>query len=240
MFKHITSVLLIGWLLMDSASAKQLTIKNDKLQQIDRQANVLRSTGTDGFIIFEDQHINISELAGIEFEFELAKPIVKPELFELFWKTDDTGFNEVQKAIFFITPNRLGAEPQTHYAFYLPLDTLYNFNGYHLNEINDRVFTGLRLDFPAKENFQITLKKAALIMLNALPSDPEVEILEPYERMSLHSKGKLSALTHKLSIGFDFGIKRFFDDTLFAIFWLFSLFVVVALLLLSLSCFRRA
>jgi len=203
------------------ADAQPLSLDADNFQQIlvdNNGSDVFKSSGNDAYIVTDKLDTPVKDISGV---------VIEPALFELFWTTDDTGFNETQKAMFL-----LPAKQNKAYSIYLPLADLYNFAGYGLNEIAERVLTSIRLDLPAVEGFELRLDSFKLVKQTD-SVDPTVTKIEPIERMLLHSKGKGAALSHKMKVTFAYGVKRLFADSWFAVIWLLMIFLVLCLLVCS-------
>ncbi|NNC99474.1 MAG: hypothetical protein HKN85_04775 [Gammaproteobacteria bacterium] len=187
----------------------------------ENDSGFLTNTGSDGFITLANVDRTREQLCGLELKLEFLQALERPALFEIFWRTRDSGYSERNKGFFII--NQEDSKSTTRYL--LPLCKMFHYSGNINNGQRQAPIHGLRIDYPG--NKTVSIKFHSLAFLDAritsqlLAGGPsEMIILEPYERIEAKAFTSMDVALPKLLFALEQGLGRITRDLAFLIFWL--------------------
>lgn len=234
--RNLVGLTICAFILFSSASmaftqSEQFSDYELKDLQSDQQGFIQNTSG-DGFLVLNNIDLNRAEMCGLSMIMEFKEPPFRATVFDLYWRTAQTGFSESQKGFFIV--NEKDARFKNSYA--IPLCKLYNFSGNLNQPQNQANITSFRIDFPPNKTVAVrfeTIRFVDSFALSQLMSIDEGVVLEPYESVSGRSFTSLDVIVPKLIFAFEEGVKRFVSDVPFLIFWLLLIVILKGLMLWS-------
>ena len=196
---------------------------------VENERGFLKNTSNDGHIILSNMMLTREQMCGVIFSIEFENTPLKPSLFDVYWRTSKHGFREGQKATFIISHQSAVQKNQ----YLLPMCKLYGFSGNVNSPEKQANVTGFRIDYPANKDLSLKITDLAFTDSKSLSDIKNTIVLEPYERVSAKSFASFDVVIPKLIFAFEEGLKRMTADKLFLVFWLFLIFVLKCLVLLS-------
>ena len=193
----------------------------------------ISNTSSDGYLVLNNINLNRAQMCGLQLSFEFKQTPQRASLFDVYWRTAQTGFSESQKAFFII--NQQDAANKNTYI--VPLCKLFSFSGNLNQPLQQANITAFRLDYPPNKDTALRIETIQLLDSQAMSTESygasQAIVLEPYETISANSFTSLDVIIPKLIFAFEEGLKRFTSDVPFLIFWLFLIFLLTVLILLS-------
>lgn len=195
----------------------------------------LRNTSSDSYFVIDDLDLSREQSCGLSFRMSFRKPLDKPTIFDIYWRTAKLGFSEANKAFFIV--NNVDSTLPTDYI--VPLCKLHGFSGNVNKSALQENISSIRLDYPSDKFISVKFDNLELIDSKAVSlisksSSDEIKFLEPYERVSASAFTSLDVVIPKLFFSFEHGIKRLGSDVGFLVFWLLLLGLLMFLLIRSL------
>jgi len=181
----------------------------------------IANTGSDGFLIFRDVEMSRDQACGIELDIEFKSAMPRPGIFEIFWRSAEQGFSEQRKAFVIINQSHT----QARQRFMIPLCKLYHYSGNLNQPERQSIINALRFDYPTNKEIALRFHSIRLIDAETMngqlqQSEPEIVILEPYERVSARSFASFDVALPKLYFAYEEGLQRISQDKPFLVVWL--------------------
>ena len=232
---------IVIWVLgmaLSSASAKDTShfspAGNLTLKNLESEGNgFLFNTTTDGYLVLDQLSSARDQACGLLVDIEFSQPMFRAGIFDIFWRGEQQGFHRHRSA--FVIINRSWSEQRNRYL--IPLCKLYSYSGNLNRPLLQNPIEALRLDYPS--NKDLSLKFHQIEIINAVALEKLIKnpgdtiILEPYERLGGASFTSLDVVFPKIFFAFEEGLKRFWQDKAFLIFWLILIVGLKLLILRS-------
>ena len=223
------------WLVASTTFAMPLELKQTQMRNLERdQQGYIRNQTNDGYITFRGLNLSREQACAIKMDIEFKQAMLRPGIFEVFWHAPNEGFSEQQKA-FVIINHRDSQERKT---YVIPLCKLFHFSGNINRSQAQGAIDGLRIDYPAKRITEIKFHSIETVNSDELitlikQADPNIIVLEPYERVNARSFTSLDVILPKLFFAYEEGLKRLTYDKAFTFVWLLMMFSLMALIVRS-------
>lgn len=193
----------------------------------------ISNTTGDGYLVLNNINLNRAQMCGLQISLEFKETPQRATVFDLYWRTAQTGFSESQKSFFMINQK----EAANKNTYIVPLCKLFSFSGNLNQPLQQANIIALRFDYPPNKDIALRIENIQFLDSETLSRESygasEVIIVEPYERVSADSFTSLDVIIPKLIFAFEEGLKRLSSDVPFLIFWLVLIFLLKGLILLS-------
>ena len=212
-----------------------LDLEQAQMRNLERDPQgYIRNQNNDGFITFRQLKLSREQACAIKIDLEFKQAMFRPGIFEIFWHAPNEGFSEQNKA--FVIINHRDSQKRKSYV--IPLCKLFHFSGNINRSQGQGPIAGLRIDYPAKRITEIKFHSIETMTSDELftlikQADPQIRVLEAYERVNAKSFTSFDVIVPKLFFAYEEGLKRLTYDKVFTFVWLLMMFSLLVLIVRS-------